>query len=191
VTFRSLESREGERGILARKGDRTMAGNERLIKIFEHALQQEFTGRDFFKSSLQRMGWGSAVTAFQRLIQEEEKHIEMIEKILSGLRKGSSVDLPSPKGPEEAVSPFEERAKKEFLAQCLEGSMVPEVTIFNTAWLIEKDLSEFYEKMARQTEGKAREALMYLSRWEQAHEKLFREFRDQFAEMYSKIPWGG
>ncbi len=169
-----------------------MAANERLIRIFEHALQQEFTGRDFFKSSLQRMGWGSAVTAFQRLIQEEEKHIEMIEKILSGLGKGSPVDLPPQKGPEEGpINPFEERAKKEFLARCLEGSMVPEVTIFNTAWLIEKDLSEFYEKMASQTEGKAKEALMYLSRWEQAHEKMFREFRDQFAEMYSKIPWGG
>jgi rubrerythrin len=169
-----------------------MAGSERLIRIFEHALQQEFTGREFFKSSLQRMGWGSAVTAFQRLIQEEEKHIEMIEKILSGLKKGSPVDLPLQKGPEEgALNQFEERAKKEFLAQCLEGSMVPEVTIFNTAWLIEKDLSEFYEKMAGQTEGKAKEALMYLSRWEQTHEKLFREFHDQFAEMYSKIPWGG
>jgi rubrerythrin len=168
-----------------------MAGNERLIKIFEHALQQEFTGRDFFKSSLQRMGWGSAVTAFQRLIQEEEQHIEMIERILSGLKKGSPIDLPPQKVLGEAVNPFEERAKKEFFARCLEGSMVPEVTIFNTAWLIEKDLSEFYEKMARQTEGKAREALLYLARWEEAHEKLFREFRDQFAEMYSKIPWGG
>ena len=49
---------------------------------------------------------------------------------------------------------FEERAKSEFLQQCLESSMVPEVTIFNTAWLIEKDLSEFYQKMADQTEGK-------------------------------------
>ena len=96
----------------------------------------------------------------------------MIEKIFSDLKKGSPVALPRQKGPEEEpINPFEERAKKEFLARCLEGSMVPEVTIFNTAWLIEKDLSEFYEKMAGQTEGKAREALMYLSRWEQAHEE--------------------
>jgi len=38
----------------------------------------------------------------------------------------------------EANDYFDERAKSEFLQQCLEGSMVPEVTIFNTAWLIEK-----------------------------------------------------
>jgi rubrerythrin len=169
-----------------------MTENEKLIKIFEHALQQELTGKTFFESSLQRMGWGSAVSAFSRLIKEEEKHIQMIEKILADLRKGSTINLPEEKSlGKGAVDYFEERAKKEFLVQCLEGSMVPEVTIFNTAWLIEKDLSEFYEKMAGQTEGKAREALGYLSRWEKTHEELFREFRDQFSEMYSKLPWGG
>jgi rubrerythrin len=169
-----------------------MTGNEKLIKIFEHALQQELTGRTFFESSLQRMGWGSAVSAFKRLVKEEEGHIQMIEKILADLKEGSPIDLPEEKSPEDgAINYFEERAKKEFLGQCLEGSMVPEVTIFNTAWLIEKDLSEFYEKMARQTEGRAKGALRYLSRWEKTHEKLFREYRDQFAEMYSKLPWGG
>ena len=69
--------------------------------------------------------------------------------------------------------------------------MVPEVTIFNTAWLIEKDLSEFYEKMSNQTEGKAKEALKMLSSWEKEHERFFREYRDRFSEIYSKMPWGG
>jgi len=45
--------------------------------------------------------------------------------------------------------------------------------------------------MAKQTEGKAREVFTFLSRWEKEHEKFFREFRDQFSEMYSKMPWGG
>jgi rubrerythrin len=169
-----------------------MAANQKLIKIFEHALQQELTGRIFFESSLQRMGWGSAVSAFKRLIKEEEKHIQMIEKILADLKEGSPIDLSAEKHLEEgAINYFEERAKKEFLVRCLEGSMVPEVTIFNTAWLIEKDLREFYERMAGQAEGKVKEALQDLSRWEKTHEKLFREYRDQFSEMYSKIPWGG
>ena len=69
--------------------------------------------------------------------------------------------------------------------------MVPEVTIFNTAWLIEKDLSEFYEKMSKETEGKPREALQMLSSWEKQHERFFREFRDKFSETSSKMPWGG
>jgi len=135
---------------------------------------------------------GSAVSAFQRLIAEEEKHIFLIQRILEKLERGEAIDLERTIALElEPKNYFEERSKAEFLQQCLEGSMVPEVTIFNTAWLIEKDLSEFYEKMANQTEGKAREVFTFLSRWEKEHEKFFREFRDQFSEMYSKMPWGG
>ena len=69
--------------------------------------------------------------------------------------------------------------------------MIPDVTVFNTAWLIEKDLSEFYAKMAQNTEGKAKEAFMMLSDWEKGHETFFKEYRDKLSEIYSKMPWGG
>ena len=169
-----------------------MDRNEKLIKIFEYALNQEYTGKSFFESSLQRMGIGSAVTAFKSLIKEEERHIRLITRILKGLKKKREMELPNAKDLTiEETSYFNKRSKSEFLAQCLEGSMVPEVTIFNTAWLIEKDLGEFYEEMANQTTGRARKALTFLARWEKKHEKFFREYRDKFSEIYSKIPWGG
>jgi rubrerythrin len=176
---------------MTREGQ-TMSEHEHLTRIFEYALQQEETGKRFFQDSLQRMGWGSAVSAFEKLIQEEERHLSFIKEILSDLKQGRSVELRSPQNlPMEPTDFFDARAKSEFLRQCLEGSMVPEVTIFSTAWLIEKDLSEFYAKMASQTKGKSKEALEMLSHWEKAHERLFREYRDKFDEMYSKIPWGG
>ena len=169
-----------------------MSVDKNSIKIFEYALQQEETGKQFFQTSLQRMGWGSAVSAFKSLIKEEEHHILFIERILSNLKQDRLVEFSAEK--DALLQPsnyFQERAKSEFLQQCLEGSMVPEVTIFNTAWLIEKDLSEFYQKMADQTKGKTKEALQMLSNWEKVHEKLFREYRDRFDEIYSKMPWGG
>jgi rubrerythrin len=169
-----------------------MPVNERLIKIFEYALNQEETGKSFFQHSLGRMGVGSAVSAFKRLIEEEEKHILFIKKILEDLRGKEEIELPNEKEIGlEATNYFDERARSEFLQQCIEGSMVPDVTVFNTAWLIEKDLSEFYERMANNTEGKAKEALTMLSRWEKEHEGFFREYRDALSETYSKMPWGG
>ena len=169
-----------------------MADPHELIKIFEYALNQEYTGKSFFETSLRRMGIGAAVSAFQTLIREEEKHIRLITSILKGLKKKGEVDLP---GKDEwgvaSSNYFDKRSKAEFLEQCLEGSMVPEVTIFNTAWLIEKDLSEFYDRMAKQTEGKAKRALSFLARWEKEHETFFRKYRDQFSEAYSKMAWGG
>ncbi len=169
-----------------------MDEQKNLIKIFEYALNQEETGKSFFEHSLQRLDIGAAVGAFKRLIKEEEKHIEFIHGILKGLREGSDIQLSALE--EVVLKPtnyFDERAKSEFLQQCIEGSMVPDVTVFNTAWLIEKDLSEFYAKMANQTGGEAKEALLSLSRWEKGHEEFFREYRDKLTEVYSKMPWGG
>jgi rubrerythrin len=169
-----------------------MPTHEKLIKIFEYALNQEETGKSFFQHSLQRMGLGAAVSAFKRLIEEEGKHILFIKKILADLKEKEEIELPSEK--EAVLEPtnyFDERARSEFLEQCIEGSMVPDVTIFNTAWLIERDLSEFYEKMANNTDGNAKEALKMLSIWEKSHERFFREYRDKLSEVYSKMPWGG
>ncbi len=169
-----------------------MSARENLIKIFEYALNQEETGKSFFQHSLERMGMGAAVSAFKRLIEEEEKHILFIRKILDDLRESREIAVPGQRNMVLApVNYFDERARSEFLQHCIEGSMVPDVAVFNTAWLIEKDLSEFYEKMANNAEGQAREALMMLSEWEKVHEEFFREYRDKLSEIYSKMPWGG
>jgi rubrerythrin len=169
-----------------------MAAEPNLVKVFEYALNQEETGKQFFQNSIQRMGIGAAVSAFRRLVEEEEKHIVFINKILESLKKGESFE---PSGLESIVlkptNYFDEREKSEFLQQCIEGSMVPDVTVFNTAWLIEKDISEFYSKMAMKAAGKTKSAFQMLADWEKSHERFFREFRDKIAAVYSTMPWGG
>jgi len=169
-----------------------MDSNQNLIKIFEYALSQEKTGMSFFETSLERMNVGAAVTAFKQIIEEEKRHIIFIEAILEKLRLDQDVDLPSLE--REVLEPtnyFDDRSRSEFLERCLYESMIPDVTVFNTAWLIEKDLSEFYQKMAEKVEGPPSKALKMLASWEKSHEKFFKEFRDKLTEIYSQMPWGG
>ncbi len=169
-----------------------MSGKEDLIRIFEYALNQEETGKSFFQNSLHRLGVGAAVTAFERLIKEEEKHIDFINRIIGEIKAGKRIGLADVE--DVVLQPtdyFDARARSEFLQRCVESSMVPDVTVFNLAWLIEKDLSDFYKLMAQKTEGEARTALNMLADWESAHEKFFREFRDSLMETYSRMPWGG
>jgi rubrerythrin len=169
-----------------------MQADEKLIRIFEYALNQEETGKSFFEASLGRMGVGDAVSAFTRLIREEEQHILFIKEILEGLKRGSADQLRIEKGYDlERTDYFDERARAEFLQKRLYESMVPDITVFSVAWLIEKDLSEFYEKMAKQTEGRPKDALLMLAGWEKGHERFFREYRDKLTEIYSKMPWAG
>jgi rubrerythrin len=162
------------------------------MRIFEYALNQELTGLSFFESSIERMGMGSAVGAFERLIEEERRHIAFIRSILAKLKRDGEAEAAPPEEYDlEATDYFDERAKEEFLEQCVTESMVPDVTVFNTAWLIEKDLSEFYARMAEKTSGKARKALEMLAGWEARHERFFREYRDKLTEIYADMPWGG
>jgi len=166
--------------------------NQNLIKVFEYALNQEKTGMSFFQTSLQRMGIGAARSAFEKLIEEENKHIEFISRLLSDLKENRELDLHAVPGlTMEPTHYFDQRARSEFLDQCIEGSMVPDVTVFNTAWLIERDLSEFYARMAERTDGKPSQALRMLADWEQEHERFFREYRDKLSEVYAAMPWGG
>ena len=169
-----------------------MTKPEGLIKIFEYALNQEETGKLFFQNSLERLGVGAAASAFQRLIQEEEKHIEFLHRLIANVKAGQKIALADVD--EVVLKPvdyFDSRARSEFLQQCVEGAMVPDVTVFNLAWLIEKDLSEFYQTMAQKTEGEAKLALSMLADWEGSHEKFFRQFRDALSETYAHMPWGG
>ena len=89
-----------------------MATEQNLIKVFEYALNQEQTGKEFFQNSLQRMGMGAAVSAFKRLIEEEEKHIVFINSILESLRKGESFEPANLEGIVlKPINYFDERAK--------------------------------------------------------------------------------
>jgi rubrerythrin len=169
-----------------------MATNQDLIKVFEYALNQEETGKSFFQTSLNRMGWGAALSAFNHLIREEEHHIIFIKKILDELKQGSTDELRIVKDYAlESTNFFDERAKSELLQQQFYETMVPDVTVFNVAWLIEKDLSEFYENMACKTDGAAKEAFKMLANWERGHELFFREFRQKASEAYKYMGLGG
>ena len=169
-----------------------MSNAPNVKKIFEYALNQEKTGMSFFENSLERMGIGAAVTALKKLIQEEKKHILFIENILNDINNGKEIDLNNNEVLDlPATDYFDSRAQSEFLEQCVQGSMIPDVTVFNTAWLIEKDLSNFYSEMAAKTHGAASVALSTLSKWEKEHEKFFRQYRDKLSEVYANMPWGG
>lgn len=169
-----------------------MAADPKLVKIFEYALNQEHTGKNFFANALGSMGVGAAVSALEKLIQEEEKHILFIGKILEDLKAEGALSLSSVEGIIlEPTNYFDKRADSEFLELCVQDSMVPDVTIFNTAYLIERDLSEFYNTMAQKVSGDAKEALKMLSDWEKAHERFFKRYRDKLTETYWQMPWGG
>lgn len=86
---------------------------------------------------------------------------------------------------------FEGKAKEELLDQSLIESMIPDVAVLRTAYLIESDLSEFYENAAAKSSGRAQKAFQQLARWERGHEAFFKELHNRVFEEYTQMPWGG
>jgi rubrerythrin len=165
-----------------------MGKNENLIRIFEYALNQEKAGKNFFEESLKRLGTGTARSAFRRLIDEEEEHIDMLKRILQGLKGGPELESGAVgRIKMEKTRFFDQKEKSRFLKECMTDSSLPDACIFNTAYLIEKDISEFYGAMAGKTSGETRKVFLMLSRWEESHARFFKEFKDKLSALYMKL----
>jgi rubrerythrin len=160
-----------------------------LRRVYEYALQREREGKSFFQTNAQRMSHAAAAGIFRRLADEEQKHIDFIERLLASLDKGEAGTQPGPELEQE--DRFSKRAESEMLDQTVIESMIPDVAILRMAYLIERDFAEFYETSASRAEGEAKTALTALARWERGHERLFKDLHDRVFEEYAEMPWGG
>jgi len=161
-----------------------------IHKIYEYALQREHEGKRFFEENAGRLKHAAAVGAFKALAGEEQKHIEFITKQINllGENRFSSVEMGEVM---EKAGFFSQRAHSELLDQTVLEAMVPDLPVLRTAYLIERDFSEFYEMAASKADGDAKNVLQMLARWERVHEALFKEFHDKAFEQYAQMPWGG
>jgi rubrerythrin len=160
-------------------------------KVYEYALQREHEGRDFFRQNAQRFSHAAVTDAFEQLAGEEEAHITFIQGLIDALETAEQANT----GQEAALRAegfFSQRAAQEMLDQTVIESMVPDLSVLRMAYLIERDLAEFYEMAADQAKDEmAARSLQMLAQWERGHEKLFKEMHDRAFQEYAGMPWGG
>ena len=162
-----------------------------IRKIYEYALEREKEGKRFFEENASRLSHASAVSAFNRLAGEEQKHIEFIQHLLAALDSGQSAAEVLSEEIERSQSFFALRAIQENVEQTISEAMVPDLPILRMAYLIERDFAEFYEQAASKTDGEASLVLQNLGHWERGHENLFKHLHDKAFEEYAQMPWGG
>jgi rubrerythrin len=159
-------------------------------KIYEYALQREYEGKRFFEQNAERLNHAAAVNAFKKLAAEEQKHIEFIQGQLDLLGRGrdSSAEFGVALQQEGF---FSQRALSESIEQTVSEAMVADLPVLRMAYLIERDLAEFYEMAAAQAPADASEVLNLLATWERGHERLFKRMHDEAFQEYAEMPWGG
>lgn len=161
-----------------------------IRKIYEYALAREQEGKRFFQENANRLSHSAAVGAFNRLAEEEQRHIEFIQLQISLLDQPASPSQPLPQFQDDAVY-FTQRASSEAIDQTVYEAMVPDLPVLRMAYLIERDFSEFYEASARNADGQAKTVLESLAAWERNHERFFKQMHDRVLEQYGEMPWGG
>jgi rubrerythrin len=162
-----------------------------IRKIYEYALQREHEGKRFFEENAGRLNHAAAVGAFKELAAEEQKHIEFIEEQIAALDKGQQASIETFSKELKEGAFFSKRAESEMLDQTVLEAMVPDLPVLRTAYLIEKDFAEYYEKSAKEATGEGKKVLQMLAKWERGHETLFKKMHDQAYEIYAQMPWGG
>ena len=161
-----------------------------INKIYQYALQREYEGKNFFEQNAQRLGHAASVNVFNQLAQEEQKHIFFIQTQIKALENGEAPNISI--GLEmETAGFFSQRAQTEMIDQTISESMVPDLPVLRMAYLIERDIAEFYELFASKSSGKASDVLKMLASWERGHERLFKQMHDRAFEQYAQMPWGG
>ena len=161
-----------------------------IRKIYEYALQREYEGKRFFEENAGRLSHAAAVGAFKNLAAEEQKHIEFIQSQIDALDKGQAPNVAMGLQLNQAGF-FSQRAQTEAIDQTVAEAMVPDLPVLRMAYLIERDLAEFYAMAAAEAQGEARQVLDMLATWEHGHEKLFKYLHDKAFEQYAEMPWGG
>lgn len=159
-------------------------------KVYEYALQREHEGKRFFEQNAERLSHAASAGAFKQLAAEEQKHIEFIESQIAALDAGKPLStVQGMKMDKEGF--FSQRAAAESLDQTVLEAMVPDLPVLRTAYLIERDFAEYYDKAAREAKGEVKKTLQMLARWEHQHEVLFKQMYDKAFEQYAGMPWGG
>ena len=162
-----------------------------IRKIFEYALRREHEGKRFFEENAGRLGHAAAVSAFKELAAEEQKHIVFIQGQIDAIDKGLPASSEALNRELTEGAFFSNRAHAEMLDQTVMEAMVPDLPVLRTAYLIEKDFAEYYEKSATEATGEAKKVLEMLAKWERGHELLFKQLYDKASDVYDKMPWGG
>lgn len=161
-----------------------------VLKVLTYALEREREGLAFFSGHADKAQHAAVVGVFRRLAEEERGHIRYIERLLADLSGEARPEADSAVVSHDA-SFFSERAISEMIEQTTVEAMVPDLPVLRMAFLIERDLAEFYDSQAARAGGEARQALERLAGWEREHERLFKTLHDRVFAEYTDMPWGG
>lgn len=146
----------------------------RIKSVIEYAMRMEKDAREFYSYNLDRVESPEIKKLFGELIEIENSHYDMLNKVYEGM------DItPLPINISWVVDDTSRELNTSIIADNSElistDKSISDLSVIRLAYLMESDFALFYKNAAEQIdEPEAKKALMELSEWEKQHQELFR-----------------
>ena len=144
-----------------------------VIDIFRIAYQMELRGRDFYQEQSNHVKMPVLKEIFWHLVKMEEGHAEYIKEQIVKIEHSESI---APPAQDNTDNLFIERMTQQKISAADLKNDLGDYSILRMAYLIEKDLAEYYEKSAGlQGDMKLKSIFDMLAGWEHGHAEMLKK----------------
>ena len=159
--------------------------------ILRYAMHVELDGEQNYKEHAERSNNPTTKRLFLNLSNMEKDHYDYLKRQLDYYLEDKGFKLDD-EFIEREENIFLERQEVEKMDATIRESHMPDISALRTAYLVERDFKEFYEKASRNVEDKQLSKVFErLAKWEEGHETMLKNEYDRRMKEYMDLPWGG
>lgn len=156
-----------------------MDKNDKVIEVLKTAILLERRGKAFYTQAAKQSESESTRQIFEMMAEEEDAHVEFLEKQFKNYLKNHefSVSDPAPEEDDEAVEILTEKIKNEISAASFEAAAISAAIDF------ENKAIEVYSKRAEEaTDENEKATYKMLANWEKTHHHLLFRLNEDLKE---------
>jgi len=154
-----------------------------ILRSCEYALQLERESRDYYTENAARLSHASVASVYKGLADEADKHIKFIKGVLKAERSGSLERFPRVAVDAEASLSW--RALAETMNDDVVQDLEKDVAILRLGFILQSDLTKYYEATAEKLEGNEKEAFSRLASWSHELTETLHQIYDRVFELYA------
>lgn len=156
-----------------------MDKNDKVIEVLKTAILLERRGKAFYTQAARQSESESTKQIFEMMAEEEDSHIEFLEKQFKNYIKNHefSISEPPPEEDDAVVEILTEKIKKEISAASFEAAAISAAIDF------ENNAINVYSKRAEEaTDENEKATYRMLANWEKTHHHLLYRLNEDLKE---------
>jgi len=156
-----------------------------LCSTFGYVLKREYAAYEFYLQNAARVRNPTVAALMRQLALEKESHIKYTKALQRAIQQHTAV----PKSLAKPQASVRARTRAEAMDANNVESMIPDIAILRMALLIERDLTDYLERIGPSMEKPVQDAIDTLAMRTREHETLSSELHSIAYRQYVGAAW--